>query len=54
MPPTRPAPITATRSPRRGPASQIPLIAVSTVPVSTARRAGTSSGTTVSDSTATT
>src|SRR6478672_12615187 len=45
--PTIPAPTTATRSPSSGPASQSALTAVSTVPASTARRAGTPSGTTV-------
>src|SRR5919198_2695754 len=45
--PTMPAPTTATRSPTRGPASHRALTAVSTVPASTARAGGTSSGTTV-------
>ena len=52
--PTIPAPTTATRSPTRGAASQSALTAVSTVPASTARLAGTSSGTTTTDSTGTT
>src|SRR4051794_37356433 len=43
--PTIPAPTTLTRSPTSGAASQRALTAVSTVPASTARRAGTSSGT---------
>src|SRR5215218_5923004 len=45
--PTIPAPTTATRSPTSGGASQSALTAVSTVPASTARAGGTSSGTTV-------
>ena len=48
IPPTSPAPTTAILSPILGPASQSALIAVSTVPVSTARRAGTPSGILVS------
>ena len=43
--PTIPAPTTVTRSPSSGGASHSALTAVSTVPASTARRAGTSSGT---------
>ena len=45
--PTIPAPTTATRSPISGAASHKALTAVSTVPASTARAGGTSSGTTV-------
>jgi hypothetical protein len=45
--PTIPAPTTATRSPTSGAASHRALTAVSTVPASTARAGGTSSGTTV-------
>ena len=45
--PTMPAPTTATRSPTSGAPSHSALTAVSTVPASTARRAGTPSGTTV-------
>jgi hypothetical protein len=45
--PTMPPPTTAIRSPIRGVASQRALTAVSTVPASTARAAGTPSGTTV-------
>ena len=45
--PTIPAPTTATRSPISGGASHKALTAVSTVPASTARAGGTSSGTTV-------
>src|SRR5215207_3591644 len=45
--PTIPAPTTATRSPTIGAASHSALTAVSTVPASTARPGGTSSGTTV-------
>ena len=45
--PTVPAPTTATRSPTSGAASQSALTAVSTMPASTARGTGTSSGTTV-------
>ena len=40
-----PAPITVTRSPTSGAASHSALTAVSTVPASTARAAGTPSGT---------
>ena len=54
MPPTSPAPITAMRSPSLGPASHSALTAVSTVPVSTARRGGTPSGMRVSAETGTT
>ena len=42
-----PAPTTVIRSPISGRASQQALTAVSTVPASTARAAGTPSGTTV-------
>ena len=42
-----PAPTTATRSPTSGRASHIAFTAVSTVPASTAREAGTDDGTTV-------
>jgi hypothetical protein len=42
-----PPPTTAIRSPIRGAASHSAFTAVSTVPASTARVAGTSSGTTV-------
>ena len=52
--PTIPAPTTATRSPTNGPASQRALTAVSSVPASTARAAGTPSGTTATASTGTT
>src|SRR3954447_25202143 len=45
--PTIPAPTTATRSPTSGAASHRALTAVSTVPASTARAGGTSSGTTL-------
>ena len=45
--PTIPAPTTATRSPISGAASHRALTAVSTVPASTARAGGTSSGTRV-------
>src|SRR5919204_3342427 len=45
--PTIPAPTTATRSPTSAGASHRALTAVSTVPASTARAGGTSSGTTV-------
>ena len=52
--PTMPAPTTATRSPTSGAASHSALTAVSTVPASTARAGGTSSGTTVTASAGTT
>ena len=52
--PTMPAPTTATRSPTSGAASHRALTAVSTVPASTARSAGTPSGTTTTASAGTT
>ena len=52
--PTIPAPTTAIRSPTSGAASQAALMAVSTVPASTARAGGTSSGTTTTDRAGTT
>jgi hypothetical protein len=52
--PTIPPPTTATLSPTRGSASQRAFTAVSTVPASTARSGGTSSGTTDTASTGTT
>ena len=52
--PTMPAPTTVTRSPSSGAASHSALTAVSTVPASTARAGGTSSGTTTTASAGTT
>ena len=52
--PTTPAPITAIRSPGPGAASHRPLIAVSMLAASVARRSGTSSGTSMTASCGTT
>ena len=52
--PTMPPPTTAIRSPTSGAASHSALTAVSTVPASTARAAGTASGTTVTAAAGTT
>ena len=49
-----PAPTTVTRSPISGAASHSALTAVSTVPASTARAGGTSSGTTTTAAAGTT